>query len=312
MADFHTIIEADLTLALPSGVGRVVATDITKAIQSGGKSVVRALEQQAIGAGVSLVNSLLGAGGAVGGTVSSESTGQGFDITAFRNHFSNYHEVAKTDKFDVSITIPQQVADGSGYGMRELALQCEVSELPGRDISLIEYRHYGFTKRIPHINQYNHITFTFFCTGDMIEKKLFDRWMDLMIPAQTGLVNYAEDDSGLPVYESDIVLNQYTNSGALSYSVTLVSALPTTVAALGQSWADDSVHRLSVTFAYLKWTSNQTIMGTNQTSSPINDIQTNFSNFSPKESNAAAAVNQQFGQHAGVDNQFNNNPGIGS
>jgi hypothetical protein len=281
MADFHTIIDADLTLALPSGVGAVVVGDVTKALQSGVKSVIPALEKQAVGAGLSLAESLLGVGGGPGGTVSSESYGQGFDITAFRNHFSNHNEVSKTDKFDVSIAIPQQVSDTSGYGMRELALQCEVSELPGRDISLIEYRHYGFTKRIPHINQYNHITFTFFCTGDLVEKKLFDRWMDLMVPAQTGLVNYAEDDSGIPVYESDIILNQYTNSGALAYSVTLVSALPTSVAALGQSWADDSVHRLSVTFAYLKWTSNQTTMGTNQSSSPINDIINNFANISP-------------------------------
>jgi hypothetical protein len=290
---FQTIIDADLTLALPSGVGTVVVGDVNKAIQSGVKSVVPALEQQAVGAGISLAGSLLGLsgiGGTAGGTVSSESYGQGFDIDAFRNHFSNYHEVAKTDKFDVSIAIPQQVADSSGYGMRELALQCEVSELPGRDITLIEYRHYGFTKRIPHVNQYNHITFTFFCTGDLVEKKLFDRWMDLMIPAQTGLVNYAEDSSGTPVYESDIILNQYTNSGALAYSVNLVSALPTSVTAMAQSWQDDSVHRLSVTFAYLKWTSNQTTMGTNQSSSPINDVTNNFSNISPVLNKALSGI----------------------
>ncbi len=204
----------------------------------------------------------------------------GFDIDSFRNNFSKNNEISKTDKFDVLIPIPPQVAAGTSYGMKELSLQCEVSELPSRDINMIEYRQYAFTKRIPHINQYGPVTFTFYCNGNLLEKKLFDRWLDFMIPADTGLVNYPEDSTGFPQYESDVIINQYDQSRNLIYSVTLVSAIPISIANMGQNWADDSVHRVSVTFAFVKWKSDQTVYGTQQSSS-TNDLITNYTNVSP-------------------------------
>jgi hypothetical protein len=220
----------------------------------------------------------------------------GFSIDDFRMNFSKNNEVSKTDKFDVYFTIPTQVSSGSSYGMRELSLQCEVSELPGRDVSMIEYRHYAFIKRIPHINQYGQITFTFYCTGALLEKKLFDRWMDLMIPVDTGLVNYSEDNSGSPLYETTIAINQYDQSRNLIYTVNLISALPISVSNMGQNWADDSIHRLSVTFAFLKWTSDQTTASTNQVPSSDAPV-TNFTNrFTPATTNPAnQPVNSNMG-----------------
>jgi hypothetical protein len=197
-------------------------------------------------------------------------------IDSFRSFYSSSNEVSKADKFDVFISLPQQVAQGSGYGIAELAMQCEVSELPGKDVIMIEYRHYGFTKRIPHMNQYNHINFSFYCTGDLVEKKLFDRWMDLLIPADTGLVNYPEDAQGNRTYEADIQVNQYDQQGNMIYQVTLIDAIPTSMTPMGQNWNDDSVHRLNVSFAYRKWTSDQTAYGAAQSST--SPIQTNFSN----------------------------------
>jgi hypothetical protein len=173
----------------------------------------------------------------------------------FRQHFSNHNEVAKADKFDVMISVPALVANGvTNY---DLSLQCEVSELPSRDITMIEFRHYAFIKRIPHFNAYGQATFTFLCTGDMIEKKLFDRWLDVMVPVNTGLVSYPIVNHN-PVYEADIQCNQYDQTGNLIYTVNLISAIPIAVGQLQQSWQDDSPHRLTVTFAFLKWTSTET------------------------------------------------------
>jgi hypothetical protein len=200
-----------------------------------------------------------------------------FDINQFRTHLSAHGGVSRTDKFDAHINIPQEVSDGSGYGVRELALQCEVSELPGRDINMIEFRHYGFTKRIPHMNQYNQITLTFYCAGDLIEKKLFDRWIDLMIPVDTGLVNYPLNDDNSSRYEADIQINQYGTTGDLVYTVNLVQAVPVSVASMPLDWNNDQVHRLTVTFAYLKWTSDQTTYGADQTNTD-SDTVSNFTN----------------------------------
>jgi hypothetical protein len=212
-----------------------------------------------------------------------------FDVEKFRNNFGGHNEVSKSDKFDVYINIPPSVAVGSGYGMEQLALQCEVSELPGKDITMIEYRHYGFTKRIPHNNQYGHISFTFICAGDLIEKQIFDRWMDLLVPSDTGLVNYPLDVNNNPLYESQIMINQYDQLGNLVYVVNLIDAIPTSISSMSLDWNNDMVHRLTVTFAYFKWTTSQTTYGQAQSSS-INDVQTNYSNQSPLTSTAGPSV----------------------
>lgn len=214
-------------------------------------------------------------------------------IDDFRNHFNGHNELSRSDKFDVFINIPPQVSQGSGYGIKELALQCEVSELPGRDISLIEYRHYAFTKRIPHMNQYGHINFTFYCGGNLVEKQIFDRWLDIMVPVDTGLVNYPLDDQNNALYESQIQVNQYDQQGNLIYTVNLVDAIPTSVASMPLDWNVDQIHRLSVSFAYFKWYTNQTTYGTGQLPQ-INDVQTNYSSQNPIASQALPSRQPQF------------------
>ena len=181
-----------------------------------------------------------------------------FNVDDFRTNLNNYGEAVHADKFDVYFVIPPAVADSS-IGTRELSLLCEVSELPGRAINMIEFKHYGFIQRLPHFNNYGVASFTFIATGIMAEKKLFDRWLDVMIPADTGLVTYPWDDSGNHVYDTDVIVNQYDMLGNQVYTVRLVDAIPLDVAAMNQSWSDDSIMRVQVTFGYKKWLSSQTI-----------------------------------------------------
>lgn len=192
-----------------------------------------------------------------------------FNIQTFIQHISNHNSVAHGDKFDVHIAIPNSIAQTAS--MEQLSLQCEISELPSRDINMIEYRHYSFIKRLPHHNQYGQASFTFIVTGDMWEKKLFDRWMDIMVPAQTGLIAYPEDKNNQRVYETDITCNQYDTQGNLIYSAKLIDAMPTSTSALMQSWDNDAIHKLVVGFNFRKWTSNSTSSDTSTKNPPINN-----------------------------------------
>ena len=175
-----------------------------------------------------------------------------FKINDFRTHFSKNNEFARADKFEAWITVPTKL--GTRFTMQEIALQCEISELPGRAIAMIEQRHYAFINRIPHHNIFPDVNMTFYCNGNMIEKKFFDAWMELMIPVQSGLINYIDDG-----YTSDITIKQYSNTVGkdgkpeVIYQCTLVNALPTSIAPLQVSWQDDSIHRLPISFAYKKW-----------------------------------------------------------
>jgi hypothetical protein len=181
-----------------------------------------------------------------------------FNIDEFRTNLSAHGELAKSDKFNVVIMVPDVIQKASGVTLKELTLQCESAELPSRDINLIEYRHYGFIKRIPHQNQYGQATFTFICTGDMWEKRLFDRWLDVMVPSNSGLVTYMLDPQGNSLYEAPIFINQFNANGQVIYTAQLIDAIPTSISPLSLDWSGDQPHKLVVTFNFRKWLSDAT------------------------------------------------------
>lgn len=174
------------------------------------------------------------------------------DINSLIAHYAKYGDAAKTDKFDVNISLPSNLAAGD-FRSGELALQCENAEIPNVDIVPIEYRHYGFTRRIPHHLQYSPLSLTFYCNSEMTEKKLFDSWINLCIPNADGLVQYREDDAGYRNYESVIKINQYNMQGQLRYYAEMQDAFPISLSQMNMNWGDDSIHRLTVTFAFTKW-----------------------------------------------------------
>lgn len=182
-----------------------------------------------------------------------------FNIKDFMTHAAKYGEFAKADKFEVKIPLPGSfLRAGSkrpdtAFGSRELTFQCEATELPGRNITMIEYRHHAFVERVPHITNYTDINLTFYCNNRFLEKKFFDAWLDTIIPTNTGYVQYYSDDSNQTNYTSDIEITQFDLTGSPIYRCTLVEAIPTGITPLNLNWSDDSVHRLSVTFAFKKW-----------------------------------------------------------
>lgn len=176
----------------------------------------------------------------------------GKDINSLIAHFAKFGDVNKTDKFDVTIPLPNKLAVGD-FKSRELSFQCENAEIPSVDVVPIEYRHYGFQQKIPHHLVYPPLSLTFYCNSELMEKKLFDNWANLCIPNATGLVEYSEDNTGFKNYETNIKVNLYNSQGQLRYYAEMVDAFPISVSQLSTNWADDSVQRLTVTFAYKKW-----------------------------------------------------------
>ena len=176
-----------------------------------------------------------------------------FNINNFISHAGRYGEFAKADKFDVRITVPKALNRNNSFGTRELTLQCEAAELPGRNINMIEYRHHAFVERVPHFNTFGETALTFYCNNEFAEKKFFDSWIDSMVPIYSGLVRYYQDDSYENLYTSQIVIRQYNHTGDVIYNCTLMEAIPTAISPLSLNWSDDAVHRLQVSFAFKIW-----------------------------------------------------------
>lgn len=137
--------------------------------------------------------------------------------------------------------------------LRDLTFQCESTELPGRNISTSDILIAGPSIKLPYTSNYNDISFTFYCTNDMYEKRIFDAWMNVICHRDDNLIEYREN------YATTIGIFQYDEGGdkrpwpALTYGVKLIDAYPISINQLNLSWSEDNIHKLSVTFAYTQY-----------------------------------------------------------
>ena len=134
---------------------------------------------------------------------------------------------------------------------RYLALQCESAEIPGRTLETADARIYGPSFKVPYRMQYADTNLTFLCTNEFYERKLFERWMDAIIPSDTNNPRFPKSDATR--YLTNIRIVQYDDFVRQIYAVELIDAFPVGVAPQALSWAEEGFHRLSVSFSYQKY-----------------------------------------------------------
>ena len=134
---------------------------------------------------------------------------------------------------------------------RYLSLQCESAELPGRTLETADARIYGPSFKVPYRMQYTDTTLTFICTNDFYERKLFDKWMESIIPSDTNNPRFPKSNSSR--YLTNIRIIQYDDVVRQIFAVELVDAFPIGIAPQSLNWSDDGFHRLAISFAYQKY-----------------------------------------------------------
>ena len=134
---------------------------------------------------------------------------------------------------------------------RYLALQCESAELPGKSLQGVDVSIYGPGFKVPYVAQYTETTLTFMCTNEFYERKLFDRWLEAIIPTDTNNPRFPKGKDSR--YMTNIRVAQYDDFIRQIYAVEMIDAFPISVAAQPLSWGDDGFHRLTVQFAYQKY-----------------------------------------------------------
>jgi len=182
-------------------------------------------------------------------------------------------DVARTNKFDVSIPVPSAlVSSGSWTGVSELlSFRCESAQLPSRSFSTANQR-FGSNpiEQHPYHTDYNESQMTFIVSGDMTEKYFFDAWMEAVNPSYTFDFTYKD------TYVTDMTVYQYDTAGNLTYSTTFIDAYPKIVNQLDLDWSTDSYHKLTVQFAYTSWINNIQKYNNSQLSSPTTTSQNSF------------------------------------
>lgn len=165
-------------------------------------------------------------------------------ISNFLSSFNT--ELARPHHFDVSVALPPALSDYK-RSERVLSLRCESTELPGRSLMTTSMKIYGVEEKFPYMSSYNDISLIFIVGDDMIEKKIFESWINFIHPNVTFNFKYKED------YARDMTITQYDLKKNISYQVSLINAYPVAVNPLSLDWGSDGYHKLNVTFVYDYW-----------------------------------------------------------
>ena len=134
---------------------------------------------------------------------------------------------------------------------RYLALQCETAELPGRTLLTQDAKVYGPTFKVPYQSQYNDINLGFICTNDFYERKLFDRWLEAIVPNDTNNARFPKGKE--TYYMTNIKIVQYDDFIKQIHAIELIDAFPIGISPQSLSWSDENFHRLQIQFAYQKY-----------------------------------------------------------
>jgi len=207
-----------------------------------------------------------------------------FTVNSFYAHMKAMGGIAKPSRFEVLLPIPPYInnfisstlysqianipntfftevissltggdkdnAKGATYS-RYLALQCDSAELPGKTLQTADVKIYGPTFKLPYMTQYQDITLSFISTGDFWERKLFDKWINSIIPNDTHNLRYQKEESTR--YTTKITVMQYDELITQIYALELIDAFPIGIASQPLSWSEDGAHKVSVQFAYSKY-----------------------------------------------------------
>ena len=136
---------------------------------------------------------------------------------------------------------------------RWLSLQCEQAELPGKQLQTVDARIYGPTYKIPYQAQYSDITLQFLCSNSFYERKLFDRWLENIVPVNTNNARFPRGSGIGDGYLVNITVVQFDDYIKKIYAIELIDAFPISIAAQPLSWGDDNFHRVSVQFSYQRF-----------------------------------------------------------
>jgi hypothetical protein len=180
------------------------------------------------------------------------------DVGAFWSRITNRGGgPAKTSRFLIQIASRPRFPDSWKLNfpqemnrLSDLTFQCDTAEIPGRSIATNDIQIGGPTIKLPYGSTYSDMTLNFICTNDMYERKIFDDWLNYINNVTNFTISFRED------YTTSIYIFQYDEGGdqsmspAVTFGVELIEAYPIAINPMQLAWAEDSVHRLGVTFAY--------------------------------------------------------------
>jgi hypothetical protein len=161
-------------------------------------------------------------------------------VSSFRGDF------ARPNRFQVFFPLPEGLYS-LGNSQDILTFRCENAQIPGRTLATAEQRTYGPIEKLPYLTTYNDLDVTLIVDSNMIQKRLFDAWMQLINPSFTNNFTYRD------TYCTDITVKQYDVTDKVTYEVKFIDSYPISINQMDLDWSSEGYHKLNATFAYTRW-----------------------------------------------------------
>ena len=129
---------------------------------------------------------------------------------------------------------------------RDIAILCESCSLPGRQIQTLDHQNRNYRQSVKEPQGYfnEDVSFVLHLTNDYHMKKVFDRWLDLIINPETYQVAYKNE------FVSDVTIQQLNQQNVPVYGVKLKNAFPVTMNAIELNNSSTETQKLNVTLTY--------------------------------------------------------------
>ena len=128
---------------------------------------------------------------------------------------------------------------------RDISILCESVNLPGRQITTIDYIAEKQSIKIPYGAINEDVTMSFILTNDYYMKKLFDSWQSGVFDMQKYRAGYKKD------FTTDIIIQQLNQQNIPVYGVKLENAFPVTVSSINMdNNSENTIQKLNVTLSY--------------------------------------------------------------
>jgi len=159
----------------------------------------------------------------------------------------NKRDVALANRFKVDFsgmaTLSRSL-DITDQDLRDLSYLVDSTVMPGRQLQTFGYDLYRHPTEVPtgYVNEGFSIEFNM--PGDMMPKKVFDNWINLVVNSETYLMKYAaEFKCNLHIIQTDLVDKK-------SYVLELDQVFPKTIRGISYSQSSGELTKFGVEFAY--------------------------------------------------------------
>lgn len=173
-----------------------------------------------------------------------------WNVNNFLSEVSN-RGLAKPCRFEVVIDLPQCLLNTTLAPMAQtVSMFCDQASLPYSRVITARQQIYGPPSVHPVGIEYNgeNMSLQFLVDREMRVKRFFDTWIDGIIDRTEHSTNYQNS------YLTTIRINQLDEADNINYAVQLTDAYPNAVQALQlDHTAGGQVHKLTVSFAFRKW-----------------------------------------------------------